>query len=83
MSSISETMEIAERAISWLEREESWLLVVDNLDDLKVLSVDKDPNSRFLLLPSTGQSQQNTLITTRNRYTYGIHAQGKEVTKFG
>ena len=74
-------VQVAERVISWLDREESCLLVVDNLDDLDVLTVE-NPNSRFLLLPSTGQSQRHTLITSRNRYADGIPAQGMEVTKF-
>ena len=74
-------MQIAERVISWLESEESWLLVVDNVDNLTVLSQRQDPNFRFLLLPSTGKSHQNTLITTRNCYANGIPAQAKEVKK--
>jgi len=75
------TVEVAERVISWLEQEESWLLVVDNMDDLNIVSMAGSPNSKFLLLPSTGQLRQHTLITTRNRHAYGIPAQGMEVTK--
>ena len=67
--------------LSWLEQEASWLLVVDNVDDLNVLSMAGDSNSTFRFLPSTGQLQQHTLITTRNRYADGIPAQGMEITK--
>ena len=76
-------VQIAERVIAWLESEESWLLVVNNVDNLTVLSGPQNPNSKFLLLPSTGKSRQNTLITTRNRYADGIPAQAKEVEKLG
>ena len=80
--SVTNAFEIAEKAISWLERDENWLLVIDNLDHLEILSPDaKEPNSKFLLLPSTGQ-RRHTLITTRNRYADRIPAQAKEVTKF-
>ena len=75
------TVEVAERVISWLEQEQSWLLIVDNVDDLDVLSMAGGLNSKFFL-PSTGQLRQHTLITTRNRYADGIPAQGMEVTKF-
>ena len=81
ISHLSTPVEVAERVISWLDGEESWLLAVDNLDDLDVLTVE-NPNSRFLLLPSTGQPQRHTLITSRNRYADGIPAQGMEVNKF-
>lgn len=80
---LSTRAEIAEDVISWLEQEESWLLVVDNLDNIEVLSMPEKPNSKFLLLPSTGQLRQHTLITTRNRHASGIPAQGMEVDKFG
>ena len=30
--------EIAEMVISWLNREQSWLLVFDNLDDIEVIN---------------------------------------------
>jgi hypothetical protein len=74
-------VELAKLVISRLEQDNSSLLVVNNLDDLKVLSVAENPNSKFLL-PSTEQSRQHTLITTHNCYTDGIPAQGIEVTKF-
>ena len=81
ISHLSTAVKVAERVISWLEQEERWLLVVDNVDDLNVLSMAGDPNSKFLLLPSTGKLEQHTLITTRNRYADGIPAHGMEVTK--
>jgi len=81
ISHLSTTVEVAEQVISWLGREKSWLLVVDNLDDLKVLSMAENTSSKFLLLPPTSQSQ-HTLITTRNRYADRIPAQGMEVTDY-
>src|SRR5579859_3177527 len=82
VSHLSTAVEVAERVISWLEQEESWLLVVDNVDDFKVLSMAENRHSKFLLLPSTGHSGRHTLITTRNRFADGIPAQGMEVSKF-
>jgi NB-ARC domain len=81
ISHLPTAVEVAEQVISWLEQEESWLLVVDNLDDLNVLSMAGSPNLKSLLLPSTRQLRQHTLITTRNRYADGIPAQGMEVPK--
>jgi tetratricopeptide (TPR) repeat protein len=79
--SSANVFEIAEKAISWLEQDGNWLLVVDNLDNLEILSPTEEPNSKILLLPSTGP-HRHTLITTRNRYADGILAHAKEVTKF-
>jgi tetratricopeptide (TPR) repeat protein len=81
ITSAAHAFEIAEKTISWLERDGNWLLVVDNLDNLEILSPTEEPNSKILLLPSTGP-HRHTLITTRNRYADGIPAQAKEVTKF-
>ena len=57
--------EIAEIVISWLKREQSWLLVFDNLDDIEVING---------LLPDNAP-KKHTLITTRNPHTMGIPAE--------
>ena len=48
--------EIANAVLSWLGRQPSWLLVIDNLDDFKVAEG---------LLPENAPGK-HTLITTRN-----------------
>ena len=62
-------IEIANGVLSWLKQERSWLLVIDNLDDIKVANG---------LLPENG-SQKHTIITTRNPNTMGIPAEPLEV----
>ena len=64
-----EAVEIAERVLSWLRKEQSWLLVVDNLDDITVT---------IGYLPENGP-HRHTLITTRNPNSIGIPAEGVEV----
>ena len=61
--------ECAEKVIEWLDAQASWLLVIDNLDDIKVING---------FLP-TNNDKKHTLITTRNRHSEGIPAQGQEV----
>ena len=61
--------EIADAVLSWLRQQQSWLLVIDNLDDIQVA------NS---LLPENG-SQKHTIITTRNPNAKGIPAEPLEV----
>lgn len=62
-------IEIAHSAKSWLRDERSWLIVFDNLDDIKVADG---------LLPENGVGK-HTLITTRNPKTAGIPAEPLEV----
>ena len=64
--------EVAETVIAWLEREQSWLLVFDNLDDIEVIKG---------LLPENAQ-RRHTLITTRNPHTKGIPAEPLQVPLF-
>lgn len=59
----------AKIAIAWLEKQSSWLLVVDNLDDIKVIDG---------FLPVNNE-RKHTLITTRNPNATNIPAQGLEV----
>src|ERR1700685_3442625 len=60
-------------AITWLRSEQSWLLVVDNLDDYEVAKG---------LLPENVVGK-HTLITTRNPKTAAIPAESLEVPLLG
>jgi tetratricopeptide (TPR) repeat protein len=62
-------VEIVEGVLSWLRQTQSWLLVIDNLDDINVAAG---------FLPQNGP-HQHTLITTRNPNSAGIPAEGLEV----
>lgn len=61
--------QIAEIVLAWLRQEKSWLIVIDNLDDIEVVK-------GFLPENSPGK---HTLITTRNLNSAGIPAEGLEV----
>jgi hypothetical protein len=65
----SKPVEIAESVISWLHKQRSWPLVIDNLDYIDVAAG---------LLLQNG-AHQHTLITTRDPNTAGIPADGLEV----
>jgi hypothetical protein len=56
-------IEIADRVLSWLRENQSWLLVIDNLDDINILSTRNlgVKNTVQILLPQCGL-QQHTLI---------------------
>jgi len=62
-------IEIANAILVWLRHEPTWLLVIDNLKDIKI--VDR-------LLPENGP-HKHTIITTRNPNTTGIPAEPLEV----
>jgi len=62
--------ELAQRVLQWLNLHQSWLLVIDNLDQIEVIG-----NS----LPDRSQGR-HTLITTRNSFCDHIPAQGLEVS---
>ena len=66
-------VELVEAVLSWLHQEQSWLLVIDNLDDITIVKG---------LLPRIGP-HQHTLITTRNPNSAGIPAEGLEVPLLG
>jgi tetratricopeptide (TPR) repeat protein len=59
---------LAEQVLRWLNEEENWLLVFDNLDDVAVVDG---------YLPDI--SRGHTLITTRNQHYDQIPAEGMEV----
>lgn len=65
----SEPAQAARHVIDWLENQTSWLLVIDNLDDIKVING---------YLPANCD-KKSTLITTRNPNAENIPAQGLEV----
>jgi len=79
----SKPIERASRVLAWLKQTQNWLLVVDNLDDIDVLSTSNlnMPNVIETLLPQAGPLH-HTLITTRNRHADNIPAQGIEVLLF-
>ena len=62
-------VEIAKGVLSWLHQKDSWLIVIDNLDDIDVATG---------FLPQNGL-RKHTLITTRNPNSTGIPAEGLEV----
>jgi tetratricopeptide (TPR) repeat protein len=64
----------AKAVLKWLEKQTSWLLVLDNLDEISIVDG---------YLPDVGSSGNgHLLITTRNRDASGIPAQGLEVEVF-
>src|SRR5579859_4015405 len=66
-------MQAARDVLSWLEMEESWLLIVDNLDDVSIADG---------LLPKV-QKGGHTLITTRNPNAKNIPAEGVKIPLLG
>jgi hypothetical protein len=79
----SKPVAVAEQVLLWLKRTPNWPLVVDNLDDIDVLSTQNlgDPNIIHLLLLEPGPGQ-HAWITTRNRNADQIPTQAKEVLLF-
>jgi tetratricopeptide (TPR) repeat protein len=62
-------LEVVQKVIGWLETQRSWLLVIDNLDDVRIIGG---------CLPKNN-TKKHTLITTRNPNADDIPAQGLEV----
>ena len=54
---------------TWLGAQTSWLLIIDNLDDINLITI---------FLPRN-DSKKHTIITTRNPNSEGIPAQGLEI----
>jgi NB-ARC domain len=73
----------AETVLLWLKKTKNWLLIVDNLDDIDVLSTRNlgQANIVNMLLPECGLGR-HTLITTRNPNADHIPAQRLEVPLF-
>ena len=68
----SKLLDISKTVLRWLRDAKSWLLVIDNLDDITIVDD---------LLPENGP-ENHTLITTRNPNSEGIPAEGLEVPLF-
>ena len=64
--------EITEAVLSWLGTESNWLIILDNLDDIEIVSG---------FLPATGK-RKHVLITTRNPFTLDIPAEPFEIPIF-
>ena len=64
---------VAREVLRWLETQNSWLLVMDNVDDISIVNN---------YLPDVEPGEGHILLTTRNPNTTGIHAQGLEVEVF-
>lgn len=62
--------EIAEKVLNWLYRNNNWLLVVDNLDDISIASG---------YLPRLKTGGGHVLITTRNPTSIKIPAEGLQI----
>ena len=63
----------AKAVLQWLEQQTSWLLVLDNLDEISIVDG---------YLPDISSGNGPLLITTRNQDPTGILAQGLEVEVF-
>jgi hypothetical protein len=79
----SKPIAVAQQVLSWLNSTPNWLLVIDNLDDINVLSTRNLGRQNIIstLLPESG-SGHHTLVTTRNPNADNIPAQGMEVPLF-
>jgi len=64
---------VVNAVLRWLKEQQSWLIVIDNLDDLSIAHG---------YLPETSGDGGHVLITTRNQAPTGIPAQGLEVGIF-
>jgi tetratricopeptide (TPR) repeat protein len=64
-----EPSDVAKAVLSWLNRQDRWLLVIDNLEDAAIVDH---------LLPER-TPQKHTLITMRNPNTDEVQAEGLEV----
>lgn len=63
--------DLAQAVLKWLRETESWLLIIDSLDDITIVE------GYLPLTDGTG----HTLITTRNSDSEGIPAEGIEVSE--
>ena len=63
---------VAREVLKWLEKQNSWLLVLDNVDDISIVNY----------LPDVAPGEGHILLTTRDPSTTGIPAHGLEVEVF-
>jgi tetratricopeptide (TPR) repeat protein len=68
-----EAASLARDVLGWLEKQNSWLLVLDNVDDTSII---------YNYLPDVSAGNGNLLITMRNPDVTSILAQGLEVGVF-
>jgi tetratricopeptide (TPR) repeat protein len=66
---VEDSTVVAQEVLRWLEKQDKWLLVLDNVDDISVING---------YLPEASP-RGHTLITTRNPNTFGIPAKGLEI----
>src|SRR5438046_1523847 len=64
---------VAREVLRWFEKQSSWLLVMDNVDDISIVNN---------YLPDVAPGEGHILLTTRDPSTTGIPAQGLEVEVF-
>ena len=69
-SAALQPQEAAERVLQWLNAQDKWLLILDNLDTIDVVDG---------YLPNVSPNK-HILITTRNQHVHQIPAEGLEVT---
>ena len=62
-------LQIAQPVLEWLQAQRSWLVVIDNVDDISVVNG---------VLPDRGPNK-HIILTTRNPNVMGIPAEGLEV----
>ena len=64
---------VAKSVLRWLERQRSWLLVLDNVDEISVVQD---------CLPDVSTGEGHLLITSRDPNAIGLPAEGLEVELF-
>ena len=64
---------VAREVLRWLEKQNSWLLVLDNVDDISIVNN---------YLPDVAPGNGHIVLTTRDPITTGVAAQGLEVEVF-
>jgi len=69
----TDAVSVAREVLRWLEKQSSWLLVLDNVDDISVVSG---------YLPDVTTGQGHLLLTTRDPNAMGLPAEGLEVEVF-
>ena len=69
----NDAVSLARDVLTWLEKQISWLLVLDNVDNISII---------YDYLPDVSAGNGNLLITSRDPNVTGIPAQGLEVEVF-
>jgi len=74
------TSEVVRVVLSWFRQQTNWLLVLDNLDDIRVVGDSSLNETSYLPEMKRGG---HVLVTTRDPNVDGIPAQGLEIDVFG